>query len=144
MQELVDETYGMNDLSDLVNVTDDLTNELLFGINKTYYYDLDSFEELSSKWNFNNNLSVLSLNIRSLTNKINKLSNILSHLSAPPTLICLQEIWSTSGNLNLEGYSSLEYYSREDQNAPNPNCGGGLVFILGRVLTTKKLTSVMK
>ena len=49
MQNSVEETYGMNDLSDLVNVTDDLTNELLFGINKTYYYDLDSFEELSSK-----------------------------------------------------------------------------------------------
>ena len=75
MQDALDETNGMNDLTDLVNVTDDLTNELLFGIDKTYYYDLDSFEEISSRWNFNNNLSVLSLNIRSLTNKINKLGN---------------------------------------------------------------------
>ena len=88
----LEDNNGMIDLTDIVNVTDDITNETLFGIDRTLYYDLDKLEELSSSWNFKNNLKVLSLNIRSLTNKISHLSNILSHLDAPPTIICLQEI----------------------------------------------------
>ena len=128
----------MNDLTDLVIVTDDLTNEIMFGLDKTLYYDLEKFEEISSSWNFNDNLTVLSLNIRSKTNKISKLGNILSNLSAPPTIVCLQEIWGTNGNLNLEGYNKLEYYSRDTANIPNPNCGGGVGIYVRAGINYKK------
>ena len=138
----LEDNNGMIDLTDIVNVTDDITNETLFGIDRTLYYDLDKLEELSSSWNFKNNLTVLSLNIRSLTNKISHLSNILSHLDAPPTIICLQEIWGTHGNLNLEGYNKLEYYSRDSIGIPNPNCGGGVGIYIRSGINFQKISLV--
>ena len=75
-------------------------------------------------WDYKNNLTVLSLNIRSLPNKLSKLTNLLSQARHPPTIINLQEIWGTRGNLTLDGYNRLEFYSRESPDMPNSNCGG--------------------
>ena len=40
-----DNVTGVYDLTDLVNVTDDLTNETVFELDKILYYDLDQFDE---------------------------------------------------------------------------------------------------
>ena len=69
--------------------------------------------------------SLFSLNIRSLGNKLSQLNNILAQFEYPPSIICLQEIWSTHGNLNLTGYHPLEFMGRDYDTVPNPNCGGG-------------------
>ena len=67
---------------------------------------------MSKNQDFVNTLTVFSLNIRSLPNKINKLKNLLSNLEYPPAIICLQEIWSVHGNLTIEGYHPLEFFGR--------------------------------
>ena len=120
-----DSSRLVDDLSDYINVNDDLTDENFFSIEKTKYYEFDKLDNISQKWDFKNNLTILSLNIRSLPNKVSKLTNLLSQVSLLPSIISLQEIWGSRGNFSLEGYSKLEYYSRDSLDTPNPNCGGG-------------------
>ena len=122
--DLTDSSSLVDDLSDYINVNDDLSGEGFLNIERTKYYDFEDLNGISEQWNFKNNLTILSLNIRSLPNKVTKLANLLSQVSNIPTIINLQEIWSVQGNLNLEGYSNLEFYSREVPGLPNPNCGG--------------------
>ena len=113
------------DLTELLNTFDEQTNEALFSLDKSEYLDLDSFSILTRK-NFGSNFAVFSLNIRSLPNKINQFINILSHLDNLPSVICIQEIWSSHSNLELPGYHPLEFYSRDRDGPANPNCGGGV------------------
>ena len=77
--------------------------------------------------NSNNGFSIYSHNIRSLPNKINPLTTLISKFDEPYTIIALQEIWSISKELTLPGYQNLTYSTR-DKNARvrNPNCGGGV------------------
>ena len=103
----------MPDLADQLNIFDDLTDEPRFTLTPSDYHDFDYFTELSKENNFVNGFTLLSLNIRSLPNKISSLTNLLSQLETLPTVICLQEIWSSHANLTLEGYHPLEYYSRD-------------------------------
>ena len=124
--DLTDYSSMVGDLSDFINVNDDLTDEGLFNVERTKYHEFDDLDKISKQWNFKNNLTILSLNIRSLPNKVAKLANLLSQIDTIPTIINLQEIWSSNGNLTLEGYSKLEYYSRDSLELPNPNCGGGV------------------
>ena len=89
---------------------------------------------MSKNQDFVNTLTVFSLNIRSLPNKINKLKNLLSNLEYPPAIICLQEIWSVHGNLTIEGYHPLEFFGRDADSQPNPNCGGGVgIFVRNNI-----------
>ena len=124
--DLTDKSSVVEDLSDFLNVNDDLTDEDLFRVERTKYYEFEELDRISKLWDFTNNLTILSLNIRSLPNKVAKLTNLLSQISTIPSIISLQEIWSSNGNLALEGYSKLEYYSRDTSEIPNPNCGGGV------------------
>ena len=92
--------------------------------------EFEDLIKISREPDFSTNFTMLSLNIRSLPNKIDKLSNILAQLNSPPAVICLQELWSTHSNLMLQGYHPLEFYSRDMDSVANPNCGGGVgIFI---------------
>ena len=109
---MTDNNRGVEDLADYINVNDDLTEEGFLNVERTKYYEFEDLDEISKQWNFKNNLTILSLNIRSLPNKVSKLANLLSQIDTIPTIINLQEKWSANGNLNLDGYSSLEFFSR--------------------------------
>ena len=50
----------------------------------------------------------------------------MSHLEKLPSIICIQEIWSSHSNLQLPGYHPLEFFSRDSDGPANPNCGGGV------------------
>ena len=136
---MTDNIRWAEDLADYINVNDDLTGEGFLNIDRTKYYDFEDLSGISEQWNFKNNLTILSLNIRSLPNKVAKLANLLSQIGNIPTIINLQEIWSANGNLNLEGYSSLEFFSRESPGLPNPNCGGGVGIYIRKDLKYKKI-----
>ena len=118
--------WNTPDLSDQLNILDDLTGEPIFTLEKSDYIEFENFIKMSQECNFDKNLTVFSLNIRSLGNKTNKLINVLSQLKFLPSVICLQEIWSVHGNVSIPGYHPLEYYSRDSDSTPNPNCGGGV------------------
>ena len=114
------------DISDQLNMYDDFTEEPIFTLNKSEYFDLEQFSDLSGKSKFETNFAVFSLNIRSLPNKINNLVNILSHLKSLPAVLCLQEIWSSHANLEIPGYHSIEFFSRDKDTIGDYNCGGGV------------------
>ena len=113
------------DLTDELNIYDDFSNEPLFTLKKSDHIDFDEFLKVSKNLNFRKVFSLFSLNIRSLSNKLAQLTNILAQFDYPPAIICLQEIWSAHGNIKLDGYHPLEYVSRDSNSIPNPNCGGG-------------------
>ena len=96
------------DLAEQLNIFDDLTDEPEFSITSSNYHDFDSFVQMSKGNNFTNGFTLVSLNIRSLPNKVSHLTNMLAELKTLPSVICLQEIWSCHANLSLEGYHPLE------------------------------------
>ena len=100
---MTDNFRWTEDLADYINVNDDLTGEGFLNIDRTKYYDFEDLSGISEQWNFKNNLTILSLNIRSLPNKVSKLANLLSQVNNIHTIINLQEIWSIQGNINLDG-----------------------------------------
>ena len=65
----------------------------------------------------NKNLSILTLNIQSISAKFNELVdliNVLSKNCCSPDIICLQELWQfpSSAVFSLPGYSDLTYKLR--------------------------------
>ncbi len=82
---------------------DDSSDTLLEVIARCQRYDYASFNASS----FHNAFSVLHLNIRSVTDKIDELNVWLSKLVAKPDVICLSETWShvASPTLTLLGYN---------------------------------------
>ena len=82
----------------------------------------------ASKFNKCTNVSIMSLNIQSLSSKFSEFLefiNLLSSSDCAPDVICLQELWQfpVYANFTLPGYNSLEYKLR------NPNTQGGGVGI---------------
>ena len=66
----------------------------------------------------NKKLSIMSVNIQSLSAKFSELKDFLSQLSlnnSLPDIICLQELWNLKdvSSFNLAGYSQLECKLRE-------------------------------
>ena len=100
---MTDNFRWTEDLADYINVNDDLTGEGFLNIDRTKYYDFEDLSGISEQWNFKNNITILSLNIKSLPNKVSKLANLLSQVNNIHTIINLQEIWSIQGNINLDG-----------------------------------------
>jgi hypothetical protein len=75
--------------------------------------------------------SLYSHNIRSLAGHFDDLrDNIYLMLPAQFTVIALQEIWSINRSFDLTGYSKLVYKTRDMNQTPNPNCGGGVGFFI--------------
>ena len=71
---------------------------------------------------------------------MSSLINILSQLSAPPSIICIQEIWSSHANLSIPGYHPIELYSRDMDTMANPNCGGGVGIYIRKDIEFKVVT----
>ena len=126
------------DLTDSLNVIDDLTGEPLFTLSNSKYYDFEEFLEISSKDYYTSGFSVVSINIRSLGNKMSSLINLLSLLPKLPTVICIQEIWSGHGDLTLPGFQAPVFYSRH-ADKPNPNCGGGVAIYIANGLNYQEI-----
>ena len=67
---MTDNLSRTEDLANFIDVSDDLTGERFLTIDRTKYHDFEDLSGISEKWNFKNNLTILSLNIRSLPNKV--------------------------------------------------------------------------
>ena len=88
-------------------------------------FDYDSFKDILSNYD-SENMSILSLNICSLNGKINSLRILLDDLNnndVYPSIIALQETWTTKTTnlkeLNLKGYELIV-------NSRSINKGGGI------------------
>ena len=81
--------------------------------------------------NYSNYFSSLSLNIRSLTGKLNEfheLINELNHNKFMFSIIWIQETWNIPVNLNTDipGYQPLIYKTRKPSDKCRNNIGGGI------------------
>ena len=85
-----------------------------------------------------NSFTILSLNIRSLSNKWHEFKQFLTSSFGEyrPNIICLQEIWninSSYDDFSLTDYHPLLYKTR-DSNGLNNNCGGGVGLLVHKSL----------
>jgi len=90
------------------------------------YSDLSSY---TSKFRNNSNVSIMSINIQSISAKFAELKEliiIMSKHGTSPDVICLQELWNFPLNVNfsLPGYGKLIYKLR----ANDTQGGGGWIF----------------
>ena len=125
---LVPNVYSSQDESDLtttLRVEDDTTGDTHFSLTSSKYFDWEEVVDISNIHNFSSCFSIISVNARSLKSKVSHIANLLSHLSSLPTIICIQEVWSGHGSLNIPGYQPITAITR-DRDVPNPNCGGGV------------------
>jgi hypothetical protein len=101
---------------------DDEDND--FDINSPYtlnnfdcsYSDLSSFNTM---FNNTNDISILTLNIQSISAKFAEFSEFISTMcknSTSPDIICLQELWNfpINANFQLPGYGKLIFRLRTD------------------------------
>lgn len=107
--------------------TDLETDDAISDIKETPIYDLNLANELFAllkENNFGSSLSMLNLNIRSITKNINELKLLLYKMNWSFNIICLQETWCKPDlpheTLELEGYT-LQSQPRRDGKQ-----GGGL------------------
>ena len=131
--------FSLNNLStnpdfNLLNILSnrDGTNESDFFNDESPYetanLTCEYIDPVTYSTNFKNfaNVSILSLNIQSLSAKFSDLKELISLLetsNCSPDVICLQEIWQISpyANFSLPGYSQFEYKVRS-----NNTQGGGV------------------
>ena len=122
-----------NDNDDLVNSTEENEIRLTNALNHNCkYYDIEEFKSkiLGSQEDF----SLLSLNVRSLNNKIIDLQDLVltdtSHENFKFSCICLQEVWDINNinNLTIKGYHPPIFKGRENKR------GGGLGIYLDKKL----------
>ena len=88
------------------------------------YTDLASLANLRTPDTF----SIFSLNVRSLTGKLDELLLYLAQCQPFSfTILAMQEVWSVESGLRIEGYQKIEFSTRDQYMAKrNPNCGGGV------------------
>jgi len=124
-------TYGMQGdmYQDLKSSLNDV--ELLNNLDgKTCkYYDIGEFQTKFK--NNSNNFSVFSLNIRSLTGKLNEFHELISELNHHDfkfSVVSIQEIWDIPIHLNTDipGYKPLIFKTRKSSEYNKNNIGGGV------------------
>ena len=119
----------MNTPFNIKDILNNESNSLYSNSNHSCkYYDFDSFKEKTEK--LTDNMSILSLNIRSLPNKWSHFEDFVSNVNSTKfklSVIGLSEIWNIPFNLNfkLPGYKPLVYKIR-DSSGVNNNAGGGV------------------
>ena len=92
------------DLADDLNTEEDNNYSLHPAIiTSSNYYDIEEVHNLCSTLNFKNNLSMLSLNIRSIHGKYEELRDFLYDLPNKFSIFCLQEVWSVSHEYPING-----------------------------------------
>lgn len=114
-----------NNLFDANDVESNMYTNIKHSCN---YYEPDHFKEKYS--HIKNQLSFLSLNIRSLPNKFSELTELMQELNSNMfkfSIIALQEIWNvpTGFSFSLPGYKPM-MFSIRDKSGANANAGGGV------------------
>ena len=87
-------------------------------------------------------LNILSLNVRSLQSKFDRLSDFVISTKTSFPVIALQEVWSVRKQLSLPGYHPLQSQSRDQSGPINPNCGGGVGLYVAKNLDFEPLPSL--
>ena len=93
------------------------------------YYDIDEFQTKFK--NNSDNFSVFSLNIRSLTGKLNEFQEFISELNYQDfnlSVVSIQETWDIPIHLNTDipGYKPLIFKTRKSSEYNRNNTGGGV------------------
>jgi hypothetical protein len=96
------------------------------------YYETEQFQDKVK--DLSNQISIFSMNIRSLPNKIHEFKDYLSELNHGQfkfNVIGLQEVWTVplNTNLSLPGYSKIEAKVRDNSKITNRS-GGGVAFFV--------------
>ena len=96
------------------------------------YYETEQFQ--GKVKDLSNQISIFSMNIRSLPNKIHEFKDYLSELNHGQfkfNVIGLQEVWTVplNTNLSLPGYSKIEAKVRDNSKITNRS-GGGVAFFV--------------
>ena len=104
----------------------DEENELYTNnIEKCRYYEVSELKGAFVK--HNQGFSIYSHNIRSINGHWDDiLDNINTTQPLKFSILAFQEIWSVQRTYEIPGYNKLEYFTRDKDGAPNPNCGGGV------------------
>jgi len=136
-QIMTDNLFNLDSLT--INPSYDFINNLQSNDNNDFDiqspYDLNTFdcsysdlESFNLKFNNDPNVSILSLNIQSISSKYNELKEVIITMSksgTSPDIICLQELWSfpQNANFSLPGYGKLIFKLRAD----DTQGGGGFL-----------------
>ena len=136
----IDFTNDPMDLTNALNLEEDLFTPLPIDIKPSKYYEFEEFNILNSEPQFYKNFSMMSFNIHSLHGKYEELRDLISYLKYRFSIICLQEVWSVSHDYPIPGYRALEHVTRDALlPTPNRNCGGGVGIYISEHLTYTKL-----
>ena len=108
------------------------------------YYDIEEFQ-VKTKY-MDNNISFLSLNVQSLSNKWLDFKDFIEQLHTEMfefSVIGIQEIWSLPVfQTNLSGYKPLICHLRSESKGRSSNIGGGVGFWIKDNLSYKHLTDI--
>ena len=116
-----------DDLNDILHDEEDDNSINILKDQSCHYFEPEEVHQKLDAKSF----SLYSHNIRSLSGHFNDLKDSLySMLPATFSVIALQEVWSISKCYDLTGYSQIIYKTRDMNNDPNPNCGGGVGFFV--------------
>ena len=117
----------------------DEENELYTNnIEKCRYYEVSELKGAFVK--HNQGFSIYSHNIRSINGHWDDiLDNINTTQPLKFSILAFQEIWSVQRTYEIPGYNKLEYFTRDKDGAPNPNCGGGVGIFVDKKYDYEKL-----
>ena len=116
------------------NLTNNQTNNF-----KCSYIPLPDLHSTIDAQNFN----LFSLNIHSLNAHHEELVTTLAGLPGGFfDVLALQEIWSVNANFGIPGYHPMYYNSRDKNQKPNQNCGGGISLFIKNTLNFEPLPSL--
>lgn len=104
--------------------------------NTPVYENLDDLKSVQNGNENNDELSILSLNIRSINKNINELKLFLEKLPIKFSIICLQETWSKSDN-SIQNDHIITGYRNFDFPRGYKNRGGGLCIYVDKSIIIK-------
>ena len=110
-----------NSISDTDFLTDN--DEIGPNIISSGYYDMDEFNDLCKQYDHKNDISVLSINARSLIKNFHEFNVILENLNISFDYITVCETWLDK---NLESLVQLEGYSFVTRHKSKRKEGGGI------------------
>ena len=111
--EILNDTHGHFDLNEI-----------------SKYHDMTSYDNLSS--NPANQLNLLHINARSLPDKSNQISAMLSSLKRSPDILCFSESWlqeSSHESCNFSGFKGYHVYRKQ-------RCHGGVSIFVSNYLSS--------
>lgn len=125
-------SFCVNNMYDVLNENTDPDRNFYTENINTHYYTLDSFKS-NFVPNSKHSISILHINIRSMSRNYEDFKVLLSELGFEFKIICLTETWCKNTNqFNIENYKTIHQYRN------NNKIGGGICLFVHDSLVFKE------